>query len=75
MSEHETPEQAKRRIQENQFWIDQLGYRRQRIETLIPLQKNHMAAELLRAELNYVNTFIEFRQRFQMKEIVMEKPA
>jgi len=74
MNPNETPEQvaARRAREDNAFWLDQLRFRRSRIEKLIPLQKVPLAAEMFRSELNYVNAMIEFRERHEMKQIVLD---
>lgn len=47
----------------NEETIEQLRYRRLRIEELIPLQNVALAVDLLRAELFYVDLTIEYRTR------------
>lgn len=48
----------------NNDMLDQLRYRRDRISELMALQVNDLARELFRAESNYVNTQIEYRERY-----------
>jgi hypothetical protein len=43
--------------------LNQLRSRRDRIKELMPLQKILLATELLRSELNYVESLIEYRER------------
>lgn len=44
--------------------LDQLRARRDRIKALTAMQTRHLAGELLRAELHYVEAQIDYRERY-----------
>ena len=53
--------------------LDQLRFRRDRINELMTLQKKHLVLELLKAELFYVEAMIEYRERHgNMEGVILQ---
>jgi len=60
----------------NKDILDQLRFRREKISRLQLLQKNSLAIELCKAELYYVNSLIEYRERYGgLDEIILEESS